>query len=118
MHCHNPECRRYFEPGRSDQKHCCDKCRRRAHQIKRTRKSQGARVYHCENDGCGSKVKLTKRQARYSRKHYGMVLCDECKASASIKRITVGEGIINDPYEDGLFVPGRMSDYSLVCPLG
>jgi hypothetical protein len=47
-----------------------------------------------------------------------MILCDECKANESISRITVSDGIITDPYEDGLFIPGKMSDYSLVCPLG
>jgi len=118
MYCSNPECRRYFEPVRSDQKHCNDRCRRRAYQIRRTRNRENAMNYCCQANGCRNKIKMTKRQARYSQKHYGAVLCDECKASTSITRITASEGIITDPYEEGLFIPEERPDYGLVCPLG
>lgn len=122
MYCSNPECRRYFVPERSDQKHCNKRCRRRAYQIKRTRNGENTTNHLCQTKNCMNKVRLTKRQARYSRKHYGKVLCDECKASTAIKQVTataaVTEGIITDPYEEGLFIPDTTPDYGLVCPLG
>ena len=115
--CQNPECQCEFTPVRSDQKHCNPRCRRRAYQISRTN-GEKVRSYVCEAPGCENEIKRKKHEVSYSRKHYGCILCDECKANTSLARITVDKGIITDPYEDGLFIPGEMSDYSLVCPLG
>ena len=116
--CANPDCQRPFEPGRIDQRHCSPRCRKRAHQKRRTREGHELTTVHCEAPGCGRAMTMTKVHARHLRRYYGDILCKKCQ-EAELERFTKYEGPMSDPYQEGLFIPATAPvDPALVCPHG
>ncbi|MCF8029890.1 MAG: hypothetical protein K9K39_03255 [Desulfohalobiaceae bacterium] len=115
--CANPECRRKFEPKRTDQEHCSPKCRKQVYERKRTRHGHELINVHCEAPECNQTMRMTRVHARHLRKYYGDILCARCQ-EAELEKLRKYEGL-RDPYEEGLFIPATAPvDPILVCPHG
>jgi len=119
--CANPDCRLPFSPKRKDQRFCHRKCKDHYYHLKKSEeKADIEAAITCEHPGCTKKVTLTKRQARYRKDTFGLIVCNFCKKKMQkkmLKKKSIDEQPITDPYIKGIFVPGDVPSNSiLVCP--